>query len=56
MIQLEDHETQIQRVLKIMHRDAQATHRLCGGEMKDIPFVEEPHEMAQNLLEAHNER
>ena len=44
------HEEHIQRVLKIMARDAIATYRLCGGDMDDIPFVTQPHEMAAKLL------
>lgn len=46
----ETHEEQVQRVLAIMHRDARATHRLCGGEMEDIPFEVAPQEMADGLL------
>ena len=44
------HEEHIQRVLKIMARDAIATYKNCGGDMDDIPFVTQPHEMAAQLL------
>ena len=43
-------EEQIQRVLKIMNRDGYRTFVHCGGDMDDIPFVTQPHEMAAKLL------